>query len=352
MNDFKVIIEKSLAPFSEKKISREQLIKTFIRLKKDLCLFQIIDNEISIYSHADFIRGNARLARRDSLKFFLDQIAKKKPLPDCEFLVLTSDHANSDFPVFSTIRTSQNRNIAVPMGCDRLKNGSTPLLGWDRYISENYLNNAAYYPWKKKINKGIFRGTLRIPQRLQPEQWKEIDRGKLFLQAQKRPDLLDVEFTGIRGGFAEDFSEPLKNEIKLTPYIPLVKQQEFKYQVNVGANSGWADRMRILPFLNSVVLMHEVECEEFYSPLMKADEHYLPFAKDFSNLADVIEWARANDLRAKEIVENANAFAKRYITEGAMECFYRILLDHYRSILDYPLVRGLSSEHIVVERCC
>ena len=55
---------------------------------------------------------------------------------------------------------------------------------------------------------------------------------------------------------------------------------------------------------------------EWYYPLLKPYEHYIPMVANESwvNLEEVIGWAEAHQGEVAKIVENATAFALRYLS--------------------------------------
>ena len=58
---------------------------------------------------------------------------------------------------------------------------------------------------------------------------------------------------------------------------------------------------------------------EWYYPLLKPYEHYIPMVANESwvNLEEVIGWAEAHQAEVAGIVDNATAFAVRYLsTQG------------------------------------
>ncbi len=333
--DYRRLIRSKLSAFDRQKITKEHLSQTFKKYAKDITLFQIIQNQVYCFVDSTHQYGEARLSRRESLLEFLRMMAQKEPLPDVEFLVLTSDVCKIDFPVLSAITFPDCANLAAPLGAARKAEGSTLLCGWDDYVHKEFVSPGGAFPWSEKIEKCVFRGVLRIPGHLPVDEWRQTDRGRFWVEAQKRPDLFDVGFNAIRGGDGIDRSSLLRDQLSISSYLPFASQQKYKYIINVGAWSSWADRMRILPFFNSLVFMHEAPCTEFYSPLMKPFVHYIPVKSDFSDLIQQVEWAKANDSEVQQIIKQSNQFARDYISEAAMAVYLRILLEEYQSRMNY-----------------
>lgn len=49
----------------------------------------------------------------------------------------------------------------------------------------------------------------------------------------------------------------------------------FKYNINVGRNVGWADRVRYLLLSPAAVIMQDCPCMEYWQPLAKPYVHYV-----------------------------------------------------------------------------
>jgi protein glucosyltransferase len=60
----------------------------------------------------------------------------------------------------------------------------------------------------------------------------------------------------------------------------------------------------------SVPLKVETTKIEWFYPDLKPWVNYVPIKSDYSDLLEVIEWLKANDAKARDIVENAVLFAR------------------------------------------
>ena len=103
--------------------------------------------------------------------------------------------------------------------------------------------------------------------------------------------------------------------------------------INVGANVDWAERLRLHFFTNSITVIHEAECIEWFYPLLKPYCHYIPTDIFFNDLEDNIKWALANDDICQQIALNANNFAKKYLNESAMQYAFNKTLKFYADCL-------------------
>lgn len=65
--------------------------------------------------------------------------------------------------------------------------------------------------------------------------------------------------------------------------------------------------------------------EHFYKNLV-ANEHYIPFKRDLSDLVEKVKWALANDKKAQKISQNAQQFARDNLMPADILCYHVKLL--------------------------
>lgn len=81
--------------------------------------------------------------------------------------------------------------------------------------------------------------------------------------------------------------------------------------------------------MNSVIVIHQAETQEFFTPLLRPWVNYIPTTLYMDDLVSNIKWALENDQYAQQIVRNQNAFADRYITERAMQQYWEVALEEF-----------------------
>lgn len=101
-------------------------------------------------------------------------------------------------------------------------------------------------------------------------------------------------------------------------YVAPSEQRRFKYHVYMDGNVG-ANRLGTLLSYGSVVFIVEsdaphVEALEHLVPYT----HYIPVARDLSDLVTQVEWARQHDDECAVIASNARAFHATFFTRAAM----------------------------------
>jgi hypothetical protein len=68
-----------------------------------------------------------------------------------------------------------------------------------------------------------------------------------------------------------------------------------------------------------VVLKQDSNLVEHYYGLLQPWEHYVPVARNFSDLESKIEWLQRNDGAARAMVRRANAFAREHLVPQVLE---------------------------------
>lgn len=97
--------------------------------------------------------------------------------------------------------------------------------------------------------------------------------------------------------------------------------------------------------MNSVVVIHQAETQEFFTPLLKPWVHFIPTNLHMTDLIENIKWARENDQFARQLVRNQNAFADRYITERSMQQYWEVALEEFSVRQAKAAAVGVGSEH-------
>lgn len=289
--------------------------------------------------------------RAESVKYIInkvidDRAAEGLPkLPDVTFIVMVSDGHGAKLATFGSARHWRHwvNLMPVPMGNRRgmALGWGTMLKDWDAYVDMFVTRTHANYTWESKIEKAFFRGTLSMQTyRLGScnfenghmcqiaRNWTQINRGVLWIQSQKAPDLFDIGFTSIRKK-SNSPPDSMVDSPKPMDGIKFVDYQKYKYLINVGNNQDWAERLRNLLFTNSAVIMHEAETQEFFMPLLRPWVHYIPTNLMMTDLVDHVKWAKANDAKVRQIVRQQHAFARRYISEKAMQLYWDISINEF-----------------------
>ncbi len=87
-----------------------------------------------------------------------------------------------------------------------------------------------------------------------------------------------------------------------------------KYVIDI-EGVGYSGRVKLLLHSNRPLFLQERPLKEYYYQWLEPYVHYIPVKRDLSNLVDQYEWAEANTQQVVDIVDNANAFAEKYLTK-------------------------------------
>uniref|UniRef100_A0A1E1WTF6 Glycosyl transferase CAP10 domain-containing protein n=1 Tax=Pectinophora gossypiella TaxID=13191 RepID=A0A1E1WTF6_PECGO len=84
--------------------------------------------------------------------------------------------------------------------------------------------------------------------------------------------------------------------------------------------------------------------EHFYSQL-RAWEHYVPVARDLSDLKKRVIWARDHDDEARKIAENARKFANENLMPVHIACYHAVLFSEWskRIVSDVKIPNDMTN---------
>jgi hypothetical protein len=128
-------------------------------------------------------------------------------------------------------------------------------------------------------------------------------------------------------GHKMTFLRPSDLMFKLAEFTPIYEQSTYKYLLYIEGHCA-ACRYGFMMVLGSVILKVDSRCvadQMWYFPLLRPYHDHVPVKADLSDLADRIEWCRANDEKCQEIAQNARNLYNKYLTRDG--------------ILDYMQVR-------------
>ena len=134
-------------------------------------------------------------------------------------------------------------------------------------------------------------------------------------------------------------AEVLPSETK--PKLSLADQvKEYKYIINADGHCA-ALRLRHLLASDSAVLWIDSNQKEWFYPMLTPYTHYISVTFDkgtIDPLPDIVEkiaWAEQNPQIVATIVDNANAFAMKFLSEHALTCYSLHLLNEYAGLFHY-----------------
>jgi len=254
------------------------------------------------------------------------------PLPPVTFLVIVNDGSHPRAAAFGPARhwRSWARLIPAPLGNARgaAAGYGTELTGWDAHVAATLAPSRGAYPWAGKTPRALFRGNLAMQTHAlgtcnaggacrRAASWRQVARGAAWAAAAGHPRVLDVGFTSTSAGAAAA-PDALRGAPPTVPPVPFLDQQAWRALLVVGSNQDWAERVRPLLCLGSVLLLHAAETVEWFTPLLRPWVHYVPVGLHFEDLVPAAEWAVAPHGGGREMVARMNALAEGVLTEAVM----------------------------------
>jgi hypothetical protein len=114
---------------------------------------------------------------------------------------------------------------------------------------------------------------------------------------------IDLGFSAVPPGFVDEYGKFIKIKLK-----SMVEQLQYKYILNVEGNDV-STGLKWQLASNSVVFMAKPATVSFaMEDLLVPFVHYIPVKDDFSNVMEMVEWARSNDEKCQWISEQATKF--------------------------------------------
>eukprot|EP00746_Dinoflagellata_sp_MGD_P050857 gnl/MRDRNA2_/MRDRNA2_22731_c0_seq1.p1 gnl/MRDRNA2_/MRDRNA2_22731_c0~~gnl/MRDRNA2_/MRDRNA2_22731_c0_seq1.p1 ORF type:complete len:238 (+),score=45.04 gnl/MRDRNA2_/MRDRNA2_22731_c0_seq1:327-1040(+) len=181
-------------------------------------------------------------------------------------------------------------------------------------ITQN-LNNDS---WHEKSAKAFFRGEMRG------------NRKKLHTIANRFPKLFNVSLS--QGKKRQDYIK--KGILQHGKYVKNPKYEQWRYEVILGGNGGWADRIMEDSFFRMVLLIFDEGCVDFWWPMIKAFQHYVP-VRQLEDLVDCINELNHDAESARLIVSRMNDFAQKWLSPDAVNDYSILALRQMANLLTH-----------------
>jgi len=347
-NAYRTLAKAYLAPFSSG-IRRAHFFEILKRRTYSLTppgankgiqsiLFQIENKKVYMLDPYEITKSkNFYKTRVNELVWILSKLASENRLPRVEFLAVVHDciqtaHKEHKYrgptyleslPAFTIVTCNFSDNIPFPMweGDDDRGGG---YLAWNSKMKEYSVDP---YPWKEKKPIAVFRGGLRPSMYFETKKeanlrCEEAGRSRLEFLSRAFPSLFDVSVSGQ----CRDKSYSLK-------HMEPREHHQYKYIAYMEGNCFWADRINRQLFGPSAVLKQETPCGQFFEPLLRPHAHYIPTDFFLSDTVLALEWAKSHDAHVMRIVENANAFASKFLSLEGIEIYVEEVLKEYAGML-------------------
>ncbi|CAL5220281.1 g2266 [Coccomyxa viridis] len=250
-------------------------------------------------------------------------------------LALLRKEISPPTPIFSFCKTRNYSDIMLPN-----------IIEGDVFVRPKakraFRPNSRAGPKDKRMPKAVWRGSTGGFGGL------EKGRAALLNLGMSRPDLIDS------GVLDWDYERYGPDEGRLKEKMEFGHQvDKYKYLVWVPGNCA-SVRLALQLASDAAVLKIESPELEWYYPLLKPYQHYIPMVANESwvNLEEVIGWAEAHQEEVAKIVENATAFAVRYLSAQGRDCYFLQLLHEYHKLQRDKVKLGSNVEYTPEWSCC
>ena len=200
------------------------------------------------------------------------------------------------------------------------------------------------YNWEEKSDKAVWRGRTTYPPWYLGAALNETPRGKLVQLSMKNSDLIDAAFVSRNKAAASSVSlsqqyegkeKELSKQTRIEKFMNFDDQMKYTAILDIDGNN-WSSRFPRLLCTNSVVVKIDPDYVEYFYYELKPMEHYVPASLD--NLTEVVsyvlDWDNEDDMI--EIIDTANAWCKKRLTEEhmAMDMMQQVQL-YKAALTDY-----------------
>ena len=87
--------------------------------------------------------------------------------------------------------------------------------------------------------------------------------------------------------------------------------------------------------MGSTIFKQDSFSSEYFYPLLRPWEHYVPLATNLEDVREKVQWADANPARARAIAAAGQAFAQAHLHENAVACYWWHLLSAFSELQDF-----------------
>ena len=106
---------------------------------------------------------------------------------------------------------------------------------------------------------------------------------------------------------------------------------QYRYMIDVEGN-GYSGRLKLLLHARRALLLLDRPYRDYFYDELEPFRHFVPVGRYSSNLVERIDWLRANPAREKEIIGEAQQFARARLTRrAAVEHWAALLEKHAQS---------------------
>ena len=314
---FLPFLYQDLQPFNETGITRE-VIEEALSHKRGIH-YQIISH--SLYRENDCLFPS----RCEGVEHFILEAIDE--MPDMDLIINVRDYPQvhkswHNLPVLSFSKdVNQYMDVLYPAwtfwsGGPAIDRYPTGIGRWD-LMRQKIIKNSV--KWSEKSSIAFFRGSRT-----------SAERDPLIRLSRAKPELIDAQYTANQAwrSVADTLGE------QPAPTVTFEEQCRYKYLFNMRGVSA-SFRYKHLFLCKSLVLNVDSDWIEFFYPELKPWVHFIPIAKDYSDLEEKLMFLSENDEIAQNIAQNGFNFIWNHLTLDSVQCYWTQLLDSYSKLLKY-----------------
>lgn len=290
--------------------------------------FQIIDNKVYFKKCWD---DNESIDRVRKIYKLLSRVCKERKLPDCDFLLTVHDGFRAEaykdskkyVPSFCFAKTKEKEGVLFP----------DPLTeNFARRGRQSIEKNAkkSQFSWDEKEEIAFWRGGT-TGGHFTIENWFTYPRSQLSILSKYYPDLIDAGYASFVG-MEQSVKAELLNHIPQKSWTVHKDHLKYKYLIIPDGNTCTYPRYYLSLVSNSVTFKQDSDQVQWFYRALTPYQEYVPVNSDFSNLPELVIWAKEHDDEALKISQNANEFIKHNLMPKHINDYVELLIKSYAKI--------------------
>lgn len=321
----------------QKPLTALDVQKTYDYLKrnatnKNIAYFSIKDDNVVVQVPDKNIKKTTQFK---VMSYVITKLAKKKHLTNNDFIIVLNGRSDAialppefaHVPLFVFTKNTANKRSFTEL----LIVDSFTLKSWCE-IYKILEKGIKEYPWDKKINKLFWRGKTTDSVDV-TEIRLNSPRVSLVKLTQQFPDRYDARLTKILSTDATQIKQIKELCGEPVPFASTRDHLPFKYQITLDGTTatfpGYIWRMGS----GCVNIKQDSTNEQWFYELFQPNVHYLPVARDLSNLDTTLIAAKTHDVEMKEMAMRARHVIEQELTPSKVFGYLVELLNGYATKL-------------------
>ncbi len=195
--------------------------------------------------------------------------------------------------------------------------------------------NGAVPPWTSKMTRFTWRGVTTGGHNHTLDTISTLPRFRLCAIGGKLGPLADLGISSIIGAKSEKDARKIRRYLNSSglwkDYIPPHAMGRSKFLLEIDGNSNsWGFFAKLI--MGSCILKVDSPYEQWFYRDLEPWVHYVPIARDLSNLLDTMQWCLLNEPACREIASAGQAFAQERTFEREMKAAAATLASFVRPV--------------------